>query len=454
MNHQIEHETNWLGSNLVFYDLTRNLWSANFHELMKNHFLEYSDEGLRLYLKNGYMSFGQTIFKNINYTLANEKLMRDDQGILSVVPSEDSVCSNLTRTSSLEEVKDLMDRWFRTFREREDFTSVILPLSGGLDSRWMASYLHGYENLNSYTYGVSAIQRYSYEVTLARNCAMTHGINWKFIQIGDFHDYMDLNQEIYGPSMHAHSMYHIEFFQKIKALNEHSNGAMVLSGIYGDVWAGSWNFNKAIDSPKDLDLISMNYGLGLVAPQIGQLTTDLEHQYFIKNREYLRNPRFRVIAAARIKAPLIRHLLHTPEMLGYKVDSPFLDSEISMAMLRLPDAIRKNRDWQKQLVESIQQKRRMLPLNRGNNLDLYGTYRRPLSNIHTQGEWYAPPLSDLLAGIDHSPPRVGRLTMCILLLSESRIASRILPIINKIKSELLRKYANYVVIYPLSKTKF
>jgi hypothetical protein len=399
------------------------------------------------------MSFGQTIFKNIRYTLANESIVKGLDGKLQIVESTDPAIVGLDEATTVDQVVDLLSNWFRKFIQNQEDSKIVLPLSGGLDSRMLASFLKNSGNVSAFTYGISFFQEKSYEVALAKECARNLGIDWNFIQLGNFHQFLDVNSSTYGPSMHAHSMYHFEFYSIIKRLLNEKNPPTVLSGIYGDLWAGSWKFNQKINRPEDLTSLSLNHGVVFTGNKRINFTTQSEIEFFEKKKNLLLNPQYRIIEAARMKSPLIRHLIYTPVKVGFKVDSPFLDVNISMAMLRLPQNLRENRIWQKSLVKSLQTKRRLIPLNRGNNLDLFGTYKVPLSEIVVNESWARSPLIEMLEGSDFTPPRVTRLGVILLLLSESRVCSKLFPKISQFKKKLLTKYANYTILYPISRFK-
>jgi hypothetical protein len=453
MNHTVEHETDWLGINFVYYDLTQNIWSANLSELLSEQNAAYSEEGLKIFLKNGFMGFGQTIFKNIKFTLSNESIVRDNSGKLSILENEDPTLISLEEESNVDEVRDLLSKWFFKFLQNNLNSTVILPLSGGLDSRMLASYLRDKPNVRAFTYGVSTFQGRSYEAVLARECARNFNIDWQLIRLGSFHNFLEMSSDYYGPSMHAHSMYHFEFFNKIKEVESERVPLTVLSGIYGDVWAGSWKFEKPILIPQDLLSLSLNHGVVFRGKNFMNSTTQTEAAFLEKKKDLLSSSRYRIIEAARLKAPLIRHLIYTPIERGFNVDSPFLDVNISMAMLRLPQHLRENRMWQRELVENIQPKHRLLPINRHNNLDLLGTYKVPLKELAVDKKWFHGPLLEMLDELDFTPPRVTKLGMAALYFSEFRRIVKCFPKIVSFKQNLLSKYANYVVLYPLSRIK-
>jgi hypothetical protein len=248
-------------------------------------------------------------------------------------------------------------------------------------------------------------------------------------------------------------MYHFEFFNKIKEEVSDKTPLTVLSGIYGDIWAGSWKFEQQILSPKDLYSLSKNHGLVFTGNDVIKTITQTEAAFLEKKKELLSSSRYRIIEAARLKIPVIRHLIYTPVELGFNVESPFLQLNISMAMLRLPQHLRENRIWQREFVEKIQSRRRLLPLSRGNNLDFFGIYKVPLKELTLDKKLFNGPI-EMLGGLDSTPPpRVTKLGMAILYFSEFRIFIRLFPKILKFKQNLFAKYANYVILYPLSGTK-
>ena len=152
-----------------------------------------------------------------------------------------------------------------------------------------------------------------------------------------------------------------------------------------------------------------------------------------------------------MKMSLIRHLVDTPNYLGINTASPFLDLEIAMSMLNLPQEIRSDRNWQKTflLQKNILPKKKTFA-DYTNALDFYGAYRCPPKTVSFSGDTSFLPsieLADLF--------KKARVHPCLAFL---KIFNDRLPWRMKFKkiSELLykqqRSYIELMLIIPLLRT--
>jgi hypothetical protein len=384
----VVHETDWLGSNLVFFNAETGVYSPRLKDLTSKDSKIHKD-GLESFLRFGFAFQGQTPFDQIKFTLPNQVLLRKPNGDLVVEDRIDPVITFLGRKATEHDAIEGIREWIRKFYDspldRGDVTA--LPLSGGFDSRMLAYFSQNRSSVRAFSYGTSLVQKRSHEVKIASRVAAECGLRWNQIQLGDFHDFLDENDLLYGASTHAHSMYHFEFFTKIREFLGEVSSPSVLSGIYGDVWAGSWEFDS-ISGPEDVRTLSTNHGIdasSLMLPS--RRATELEQIFWEKNKDYLKDPAFRIISAARIKMVLIRHLLQTPSALGFRVYSPFLDLDIAMSMLLIDKERRRDRLWQKEFLNkaiNIPLPKRWPELNA---LDMYACYRRPPPKL---SDWLPP----------------------------------------------------------------
>ncbi len=392
-NWDLIHTTDWLGSNPIFFNARTNQYSANFLDVIDVDDCEISNDGLKDYLNYGYSIFGQTIFENVKFTTFNSELWKNNFGELKLVQLQDTFSENLgfesTVSGVIESIESEMDL---ILSRNSDCENIVLPLSGGMDSRLIGLSLLERKNVRAFTYGISDKQAESFEVAGARDFAMRVNLQWNRVELGQFHKYMGMNFDLYGASTHAHSMYHFEFYSKIlESLNE-SFPNLVISGIYGDLWAGSWEFKHAIRSPSELRSLSLSHGIN--ASEVFDSLFNLnnsepssgEKLFFEENEGKLLDPKFRIITAARFKMMLLLHLIRTPESLGFRVASPFLSQNVVSKMLALPPALRTGRLWQVKYLEentpgfSLESKLE----NRQNSLELQASKILSLPDIFEQ----------------------------------------------------------------------
>jgi len=58
--YEVIHSTDWLGVNLVFYNLQSGEWSPDLNEVIDHTNIVFNVEGLQSYLLNGFVMFGLT----------------------------------------------------------------------------------------------------------------------------------------------------------------------------------------------------------------------------------------------------------------------------------------------------------------------------------------------------------------------------------------------------------
>jgi asparagine synthetase B (glutamine-hydrolysing) len=452
-NNQILHETNWLGTNLVFYNLRTKKWGPKLNEVIDQTDIRFCKEGLLNYLQNGFVMFGLTPVEDVFYTLPNTTLTFDKSGNFQMISNPDPLLPLIAKgPSSTHDLKCLLESWFTNFKKEvvQSGSNVILPLSGGLDSRMLASYLAGNKYVQTYTYGISMNQSRSYEVGLAKATAKKLHLKWTQIHLSSFHDYLDQNYDTYGVSTHAHSMYHFEFFNKIVGENSNTDKTILLSGIYADVWAGSWEFPKQIERAEDLSSLVKHHGINLSGVE-SNMTKTREIEYFERHKNDLADEKFRILTAARIKAPLIRHLIETPQRFGMDVVSPFFDPRIVACMLNLPTEQRKNRKWQREFIEDRFGKSRRYLYSFGNSADLMGTRKIKLPDLDLQLLPKDFPDRAFLQATKTRGLSVGLLGLVAARLGEGRLLPRIFPRISKFKSDFTSRYSDYMTLYPIIK---
>lgn len=338
--------TDWLASRPVFYNERSGAASGNINDVIDWRNLEFHPEGLRNYLSFGFSVFQQTPVRHVKFLPPCSRLVKDKDGRLAVKREEDPVIPWLEKTSKEDEVIELIRERVHEW-ERQADGEILIPTSGGMDSRLLNLLIKDKARIRSFTYGISSNQAESYEVVYARELSRVLNTKWEHIPLGHFHQYLDAWDRRFGPSTHAHGMYHIEFYTKI--LEKCPDLKALLSGIIGDAWAGS----VVLDPPMDMkDVVKLGYSHGIHADSSTCLLRREETllaAYWEEKRDLLQSPLYRVIEAMRIKIILLSYLYAVPEMLGLEPWSPFLIPEVALSMLTLPPGRRRDREWMKEL---------------------------------------------------------------------------------------------------------
>lgn len=345
------HQSDWLGSKPYFYNTRTGEHGFSSYDLVRNlRNFSFHPEGLFNYLDFGYCVFGLTPIEGIRFLPPSAKLSQNEQKEFLVEKLKDPALSYLGYSISEDEifnlVKERVNQWERSLPCDAE---IILPLSGGLDSRLLLWSIENKDRIRAYTYGVYTGQNESKEVVFAKALANKYKVRWKQIKLGYFNNHIKCWIDAFGFSSHAHGMYQMEFYENIS--REVSGEAVILSGIVGDLWAGSIS-PMDVSRPEHLGKLSYSHGLRLNPRGIlTKFNLSEKGIFFEEHCELLKEPWFQVVCLVRMKMMLLSYLLKVPELYGFKAWSPFLDIDIAMAMLNLNPARRRNRVWQKEFFK-------------------------------------------------------------------------------------------------------
>ena len=230
---------------------------------------------------------------------------------------------------------------------------VVIPTSGGYDSRLLNLMVAEPSRVRSFTFGPTARQWDSSEVARARALAQMVGSRWERIPLAPFHSRLDEWDEAFGPAVHAHGMYQLDFYSKVRS--RLAGGELVLSGLGGDGLAGKVDDleRRPLSGPADVvRLIQPGVMNADPSASVVPHRGTLQEEYFERHRDILSSHRRRVLEAVRFRIQLTHYLLRVPRLYGLDADAPFLDIDVGTAMLSLPDERRPGRRWVREYLAS------------------------------------------------------------------------------------------------------
>ena len=342
-------ENDWLGSIPIFYNKKENIISTLSNLCLKDKTIH--NEGLSNFCEFGYSVFEQTMFKDVRFMRYYSRLIVSEN--IEIEYKKDPVLdkSFLESSSSEDEAINLMQEYISDIESKID-GDIVLPTSGGYDSRILNYFIKDKARIRSFTYGISKDQSQSDEVIHAKKISEIYNTQWEQIELKEFHKYMDEWAGAYGFSTHLHGMYHIEFYTKILQKYKFDKPTF-LSGIFGDIWAGSVKY-KNINSYQDIINLGYTHGMNLDLKFL-QLNNDntIKKQVFLENKGHLQNDKIKAVFTIRMKLMLISYLTQIPEYFAMPVWTPFLNFDIVKATLNISDERRKNRIWQKEFFEKV-----------------------------------------------------------------------------------------------------
>lgn len=347
---QITIENDWLGSIPVFYNKKELIVSTIPNLCLKNNIID--KEGLLNYFSFGYSVFEHTPFEDVKFLRYFSKLIIDKK--INIERKEDPILKDglFDTISTPSEAIDSIKKYI-TSVEKNTAGNILLPTSGGLDSRLLNWGITEKSRIRSYTYGISKNQSKSSEVVYAEKLSKLLDTKWDQIELSHFNDYIDDWFNLFGFSTHLHGMYQIEFYKNILSRFNFDKNTTLLSGIFGDVWAGSVG-ELNISSSSDIYKLGFTHELNLNKNYlINNETNEIIRKYFDENKTSLQSHQFQVVSTIRIKLILISYLLKIPEYCGIASWTPFLNFEVATTMLRLPADLKTNRFWQKIFFSNV-----------------------------------------------------------------------------------------------------
>jgi hypothetical protein len=347
--------------------------------------ITFHSEGLYNFLDFGYSVFGQTPVDAVRFLPPASRLYHNPEGEVVVErhadPVEQWLDYRLSEEDIIELIRQRVQNWEDSLPPDQE---IVLPLSGGYDSRLLLWCLRDKSRVRAFTYGLSDDQNLSSEVVHARTLARQLGVRWERIPMGDLHKYFDDWDAAFGISAHAHGMYHFEFYTKIR---ERLDGEQAfLSGIVADAWAGSLRARK-LKRPEDLLQLGLSHGLKADSRRLLlPVAHELRDEFWSENRNKLTDHRFQVITTIRMKLILLSYLMRIPSLFNFHPWTPYLDIDIAMAMLNLPQGRRRNRQWQRDFFAKVglDLENKGLTSTRRNSLNHQALRRVPVEPLNVE----------------------------------------------------------------------
>lgn len=225
-------------------------------------------------------------FKKVYNALENNTLLKNWQQLLAgqylVVDKKNQTVSiktyyhhaketaNITDTELLNKLSSLEEKLVKNTIEYANNRTILVPLSGGYDSRYILALLKqsNYEKIECFTYG----RKNSYEVLIAKNVAEKLNIKWHFIEYTDtlLDTFFSKDWQQYSnANHHFSSLPHEQDFFALHYMKQHQllpKNAVVINGYCQDIHAGSFiepikNFSlqKVINYKYDIQLNTYDY---------------------------------------------------------------------------------------------------------------------------------------------------------------------------------------------------
>jgi len=373
-------ETDWVGSRPFYYNVGTGAASACVNDVIDFNDLEIDAQGFNDYMEFGYTPAERTPVRDVRVLSPHSRLFREADGSLAVERLPDPVPGRLDVRTREEDVIELLRARFVEW-QAGTAGEIVIPTSGGLDSRLLNLLITDRARARAFTFGVSDHQDRCFEVVRAREVARRLGVRWERIPLGSFHRYFEDWDDIFGPVVHAHGMYQMEFYDQIAGRT--APGATVVSGSAGDTLAGMDDAGLAEITGDVAARLRDHASWGMhgdVTMSLLKSDRPAWQELWGERSELLGDVRLLVMESVRTYMRLNWYLTRVPEAFGFSTWAPFRELEPALAMLNLPLERRLDRAWQRDLFrhEGLDLESEPITAEWLNTLNLQGLRTVPL----------------------------------------------------------------------------
>ena len=295
------------------------------------------------FLQSGYTIGARTLLSGIRQLQAGQMLLFGPEGprVHYYFRHFHTDCGRSFDKMPVEELLEISDRVFTRLIDSCSGRQIVVPLSGGYDSRYIAAMLKrlGYDNVFCFSYGRSG----SFEAKTSEIVAKRLGFRWAFVEY-THETWRKLlsNREYALYASNGCSLPHIQGIPALVALQESGafeDDAIFVPGFCGDLLGGSYiprqiikrNSEELAAQPIELFLAQRDFSLrgdlygheNIIAAIREEVPTELpydERSYISVNEEFFTRHK-----VARFVVNDVRSF----EFIGHEWRLPLWDSELT-----------------------------------------------------------------------------------------------------------------------------
>lgn len=349
----VEIKSDWLGSFPCYYDEVNREVASHWGMLnLRSH--ECDPIGSYILKRYSFIPTSRTLKLGVRRMLCNQTL---------VWRSHEIECStshsNLNHETSIQSsnvVRHIADRLRKDGLEKSE---AIVPLSGGYDSRFLASIVKGKfgQTFKSFTYSLLGPQGDCFESKVSKIVAQKLGAPWCSFDLTGYARYEQTIIDWAGGFSHVNGDYYEMFAEQVMQgfVSSQGKGVLVVSGIIGDLWCGK--VSKSYKSNIQLSDILYSHGIStygwLINSEEDRVCREAEDELnsFFKERIY--SSETFLLELVRAKVALLSFLCYSFEKRGIRCSAPFLDKTVVEAVLSLDPKQRLHRKWQKEYFKNL-----------------------------------------------------------------------------------------------------
>ncbi len=348
----VEFKSDWLGSFPAYYDEKRQEVTSHW-DMLEIQETENDDIGHYVLKKYSFIPNNRTLKTGIKRLLANECLRWSNEGLC--LTHEPTILYKVNDANTEKIIEHITQNLISHAVEKK---KGILPLSGGYDSRFLASILHHQlkANFESYTYSLLGAEGECFESKVSKAVAEKMGSAWTLFDLTGYAEFEKQIIDWSGGFSHVNGDYYEMFAEKVHSQKKYEKDHyLLISGIVGDAWAG--NITLEYSTPLNIADILYSHGTKLYDWMLTDSekkiadSAEKELSHFFRLR--ICDEETMLVELVRAKVPLLSFLCYAFEKRNIPCSAPFLDKTIVEDMLSLPKQEKNQRKWQRNYFKTL-----------------------------------------------------------------------------------------------------
>ena len=350
-NHKIFLASDLTRSFPIFYTVNNNQYYFSddiFHIKQQFKIKEFDSISETELILSNHTHGKKTLLKNVYQVQPSEFLILKNNTIIEQnfffsysTTKELSISYQSLFTNAVEAIENSFKRFIESLNNR----TVVIPLSGGFDSRLITVLLkkHNYKNVVCFTYG----RKDSFEIENSKKTADTLNFKWHFIEYTDklivnFIETKELKSYAHFAGKLSSNPNLQEYFA-VKYLKENAlipDNAVFVPGYAGDILGGSEYLTTIPNTIKSKELPTLILHKKLSSGKNAKhLTTEIEKNLQVLDNEYATKIPETVFDDYNIKERIAKYIFNSASFysyFGYEFRFPFWDKELLTFFKEVP----------------------------------------------------------------------------------------------------------------------
>ena len=357
----VEFKLDWLGSFPCYYDEFSREVSSHWG-MLDLRSRERDPVGSYILKKYSFIPTSRTLKLDVKRMLSNQTLIWRPHEIVCRTNQ-----SSLDHEASIQTF-DVVERIAaRLSKDGLGESEAIIPLSGGYDSRFLASIVNGNfgRTFRSFTYSLLGPRGDCFESKVSKVVAQKMGSAWRSFDLTGYARYEQTIIDWTGGFSHVNGDYYEMFAEQVLQDSDSSLGSkpLVISGIVGDCWCGKTLIPyhqdiKAKDVLLNHGISTYSWLIDVTEEGASRQAEDELNDFF---RERISSNETILLELVRAKVSLLSFLCYSFERRGVRCSAPFLDKTVVQSVLSLDPKLRLQRMWQNEYFKKLELSDGQLP---------------------------------------------------------------------------------------------